>query len=51
VHLEQVEQALIRQTLERARGNKSKAAELLGLTRHPLLYRMEKYGISASEPI
>lgn len=51
VHLEQVEQALIRQALERVRGNKSKAAELLGLTRHTLLYRMEKYGISASEPM
>jgi two-component system response regulator AtoC len=50
VNLEQVEQAFIRQALERARGNKSKAAELLGLTRHTLLYRMEKYGISVSEP-
>ena len=49
VNLEQVEQALIRQALERARGNKSKAAELLGLTRHTLLYRMEKYSISVSE--
>ena len=29
--------------------NKSKAAELLGLTRHTLLYRMEKYGISSQE--
>lgn len=46
VNLEQVEQALIRQAIERARGNKSRAAELLGLTRHTLLYRMEKYGIS-----
>jgi two-component system NtrC family response regulator len=49
VNLEQVEQALIRQALERAHGNKSKAAELLGLTRHTLLYRMEKYGITAPE--
>jgi DNA-binding NtrC family response regulator len=48
-NLEQVEQQLIRQALERARGNKSRAAELLGLTRHTLLYRMEKYGISAPE--
>jgi transcriptional regulator with PAS, ATPase and Fis domain len=40
-----VEQNRIRQTLERARGNKSKAAELLGLSRHTLLYRLEKYGI------
>ena len=49
VNLEQLEQTLIQQALERARGNKSKAAELLGLTRHTLLYRMEKYGISAPE--
>lgn len=49
VNLEAVEQDLIRQALERARGNKSKAAELLGLTRHTLLYRMAKYGITAPE--
>lgn len=49
VNLEQVEQILIRQALERAHGNKTKAAELLGLTRHTLLYRMEKYGITAPE--
>ena len=49
VNLEQVEQNLIRQALERARGNKSKAAELLGLSRHTLLYRMEKYSIVAPE--
>jgi DNA-binding NtrC family response regulator len=47
--LEVVEQELIRQALERAHGNKSKAAELLGLTRHTLLYRMEKYGITVPE--
>ena len=49
VNLEVVEQELIRQALQRARGNKSKAAELLGLTRHTLLYRMEKYNIAAPE--
>jgi two-component system NtrC family response regulator len=47
--LEVVEQELIRQALSRAHGNKSKAAELLGLTRHTLLYRMEKYGITVPE--
>lgn len=49
VNLEDVEQQLIRQALAQARGNKSKAAELLGLTRHTLLYRMEKYNIQAQE--
>jgi DNA-binding NtrC family response regulator len=49
LNLDDVEQSLIRQALERARGNKSRAAELLGLTRHTLVYRMEKYGISVPE--
>jgi DNA-binding NtrC family response regulator len=51
LNLEVVEQTLIRQALERARGNKSRAAELLGLTRHTLIYRMEKYGIIAPERV
>lgn len=46
VDLETVEVALIRQALQRAGGNKTRAAELLGLTRHTLLYRLEKYGIN-----
>ncbi len=46
--LEQVEQSLIRQALEYAGGNKSRAAELLGLTRHTLLYRIAKYKIEDS---
>ncbi|MEN9936418.1 MAG: hypothetical protein RLZZ387_2997 [Chloroflexota bacterium] len=49
VSLDDVEQQLIRQALHQARGNKSKAAELLGLTRHTLLYRMEKHGITGLE--
>jgi two-component system NtrC family response regulator len=48
VSLEVVEQDLIRQALARTHGNRSRAAELLGLTRHTLLYRMEKYGIVAA---
>jgi two-component system NtrC family response regulator len=49
VHLEEVERELIRQALERAHGNKTRAAELLGLTRHTLLYRLEKYGLKTGE--
>lgn len=45
LNLEAVEIALIRQALELAHGNKTRAAELLGLTRHTLLYRLEKYGL------
>jgi two-component system response regulator AtoC len=44
--LEELEVALIKQALARAGGNKSRAAELLGLTRHTLLYRLEKYKIA-----
>ena len=33
------------QALERARGNKSLAARLLGLTRRTLYSRMEKHGL------
>jgi DNA-binding NtrC family response regulator len=49
ISLEEVERSLIRQALAQACGNKSKAAELLGLTRHTLLYRMEKYEITVPE--
>lgn len=43
--LETVERSLLQQALELAGGNKTRAAELLGLTRHTLLYRLEKYGL------
>lgn len=45
VNLEDLEKQLIVQALEQANGNKTRAAELLGLSRHTLLYRMEKYGL------
>ncbi len=43
--LEGVEVALLQQALSLAGGNKTRAAELLGLTRHTLLYRLQKYGL------
>jgi two-component system response regulator AtoC len=43
--LEAVERNLILSALEQADNNKSKAARLLGLTRHTLRYRMEKHGL------
>jgi two-component system response regulator AtoC len=49
INLEEVEVALIRQALERAGGNKTRAAELLGLSRHTLLYRLEKYRLNPPE--
>ncbi len=44
-NLETVEKTVICRVLERARGNISKAAQELGLTRTSLYRRMEKYGI------
>lgn len=37
------ERTLILQALEQARGNKSQAAKLLGITRYTLLYRIRKH--------
>ena len=45
IELEEVERSLILSALEQADNNKSKAARLLGLTRHTLRYRMEKHGL------
>jgi len=45
VVLEEVEQELIRQALERTGGNQTRAAESLGLTRDALRYRMKKFGL------
>jgi DNA-binding NtrC family response regulator len=44
--LEELEQTMIRQALERTHGNRSRAARLLGLTRDTLLYRLKKYAIA-----
>jgi DNA-binding NtrC family response regulator len=43
--LEALERELIVQALERAAGNKSQAARLLGLTRRTLYSRMERHGL------
>ena len=42
IDLEGVERALILQALEKASGNVSRAARLLGLSRRTLQYRLEK---------
>ena len=43
--LEVLERELILRALERAGGNKSQAARLLGLTRRTLYSRMERHGL------
>ncbi|MCL4472823.1 MAG: sigma-54 dependent transcriptional regulator [Actinobacteria bacterium] len=45
VALEKVERELIAQALTRTDGNRTRAAALLGVSRHTLLYRIEKYGL------
>ncbi|MDW7668758.1 MAG: sigma-54 dependent transcriptional regulator [Bacillota bacterium] len=49
INLEEVEQSLIEQALEQTDYNQSKAAKLLGITRHTLIYRMDKYNINISK--
>jgi two-component system NtrC family response regulator len=48
VSLREAEKELILRALERSRGNKSKAARMLGVPRHVLLYRMKTHKIGAS---
>jgi transcriptional regulator with PAS, ATPase and Fis domain len=45
IDLEKLEANLIRKSLVKAGGNKSRAARLLGMTRRTLYSRMEKHGI------
>jgi two-component system NtrC family response regulator len=45
ISLEDLEKNLIIKALEKYKGNQTRAAEYLGITRPTLIYRMEKYGI------
>lgn len=45
IHLDDFERELIRQAIRRADGNKTRAAELLGITRRRLYSMMERFGI------
>jgi DNA-binding NtrC family response regulator len=45
ISLEELEKNLIAKALEKHKGNQTRAAEYLGITRPTLIYRMEKYGI------
>ena len=46
VNLEEVERQLVVQALERAGGNQTHAAQLLGINRDQVRYRVEKFGLS-----
>ncbi len=45
--LDELEQDLLQQALNKTLGNQSKAARMLGLTRDTFLYRLKKYSISS----
>jgi DNA-binding NtrC family response regulator len=48
VILDEVEMSLVRQALERSNGNQTRAAELLGISRDQLRYRLKKLEDSAA---
>ncbi len=48
--LDQIEKRLIKEALERAQGNKTKAAALLGISRRALYSRMESHAIPIGGP-
>jgi two-component system response regulator AtoC len=43
INLEQIEESFVKQALEMSKGNQTHAAKLLGLSRHALIYRMDKF--------
>ncbi len=45
VNLEEHEKRLIRMALAKAEGNQTRAAQLLGISRHTLICRMQKHGL------
>jgi DNA-binding NtrC family response regulator len=47
VDFEQLERDLVVQALERASGNQTRAAALLGMNRDQIRYRIEKFGLKA----
>jgi two-component system, NtrC family, response regulator AtoC len=46
VNLDEVERQLLTQALERAGGNQTQAAQLLGINRDQVRYRIEKFGLT-----
>jgi DNA-binding NtrC family response regulator len=46
--LERVEEELVRQALARTRGNQTRAAELLDISRDALRYKMKKFHLEAT---
>ena len=49
VDLEQLERSLLIQALRRSHGNQTRAGTLLGLNRDQIRYRIEKFGLTATQ--
>lgn len=49
ISLDEVERTLLQKALTMAGGNQTRAAKLLGISRHTLIYRLEKHGLKAAE--
>jgi DNA-binding NtrC family response regulator len=47
VTLERVEESLVRQAMDMARGNQTRAAQLLGLSRDALRYKLKKFNVDS----
>jgi transcriptional regulator with PAS, ATPase and Fis domain len=45
VDLDELEKSMVVQALERSRGNRTRAGELLGISRDQVRYRIEKFGL------
>jgi two-component system response regulator AtoC len=50
LNLEDLERSLLTQALQRSHNNQTKAAALLGISRHTLRYRLEKHGLVEEAP-
>ena len=46
VSIEDVERQLVIQALERSKGNQTQAAQLLGINRDQVRYRIDKFGLA-----
>ena len=47
INLEELEQELLQQALQKTNGNQSQAARILGLSRYAFIYRLKKYHLIA----
>lgn len=48
IKMEELEQELLVQALEKTGGNQSRAARILGLSRYAFIYRLKKYNLASS---